>query len=162
MGMVPVILSVLAVAVLGFGRPQARRCRRPGRFRAGVIATALGLVCLWLLPASVALTVGDSDVELLLLIGALIISGSLLGGGLEAIRRANNTPGDDSWDTWWDDCRAPGTARPWRSTGKRLRQGKGIAEMRTAGVFKGGTSCAEHVFRDHRLSSLPSPSVWEP
>ena len=100
---VPAVLTLLAAAVLVVGLRQARRFRRPGRFRAGVIATAFGLVCVWALPAAVLIAMDRQDYEMLLLIAALFVAASLLGAGINAMSRANNTPRDEIRDPFWDN-----------------------------------------------------------
>lgn len=97
--LLPVVLTVLALVVLRFGLPRAHRYRRPGRWRAGVIMTALGLVGVWLLPMSVFMFVDNTEMDGLLFIFALVCGAGVLGGGIEALRTANNTPNDDQWDS---------------------------------------------------------------
>jgi hypothetical protein len=93
--LLPVLLTVLALMVLRFGLPRARRYRRPGRWRAGVIATAVGLVGVWLLPLGVLMAVDNQELDGLLFILAVVCGMSVLGGGLQALSTANNTPSDD-------------------------------------------------------------------
>jgi drug/metabolite transporter (DMT)-like permease len=97
------VLLALAGAVLAIGLPLRRRFRRRRQYVAGVIAVAVGLVSLWVLPAIVIINVPGmahgSELELPLLILALFIGGGILGGGANAISKANNTPRDDYYDT---------------------------------------------------------------
>jgi hypothetical protein len=95
--LLPVVLSLLAAAVLAFGLPRASRFRQPDRARGGLVAVAAGLVALWLLPACV-LVVGGGELQGILFILALVVAAGVLGGGLEWLRRANNTPRDDYYD----------------------------------------------------------------
>lgn len=97
--LLPVVLTVLALVVLWFGLPRASRYRRPGRWRAGVIMTALGLVDVWLLPAGVLMFVDNTEIDGLLFILALVCGAGVLGGGLQALSKADNTPNDDHWDS---------------------------------------------------------------
>jgi hypothetical protein len=99
---VAVILSLLALAVVGFGLPRAPKCRQPERWRSGVVATAVGLVLLWVLPLT-AMAAGAKglvprELGVVLVIAALVVAVSLIGGGMDAMAKANNTPKDDSWD----------------------------------------------------------------
>jgi hypothetical protein len=48
--MLPGVLPLIALALLVFGFPRARRVRRPGRYRIGLIVTAAALVCFSLVP----------------------------------------------------------------------------------------------------------------
>jgi hypothetical protein len=88
--LLPMVLTMLAVAVLQVGLPRAPRYRRPGRWRAGVIMTALVLISIWLLPAGVFMFVGNTQIEGLLFILALVCGAGVLGGGLQALSKANN------------------------------------------------------------------------
>jgi hypothetical protein len=97
--LVPMVLTMLAVAVLWVGLPRAPRYRRPGRWRAGIIMTALGLISLWLLPAGVFVFGGNTPIDGLLFILAMVFGAGVLGGGLQALSKANNTPSDDQWDS---------------------------------------------------------------
>jgi hypothetical protein len=97
--LLPIVLTMFAVAVLWVGLPRAPRYRRPGRWRAGIIMTSLGLIGLWLLPAGVFIFVGNTQIDGLLFILALVCAAGVLGGGLQALSRANNTPTDDQWDS---------------------------------------------------------------
>ena len=97
----PVVLSVLAIAVLRFGWPWANRFRNPSRFRFGLVLIAAGLVGLWLLPAGLYVAGGRIDTQLkgYLYLLAMVAAAGVVGGGAETIRRANNTPNDDFWDS---------------------------------------------------------------
>lgn len=95
------IPQVLAAATLAIGLPLVRRFRRPERFRTGVVLTALAFATFWPLQY----LAGRFDLpfweyEALLHGLALLISVCLLSGGLETMRRASNTPHDDSWEFW--------------------------------------------------------------
>src|SRR5688572_3072607 len=90
--LLPAVLSVLALVVLRLGLPRAHRHRRPGRWRAGIIMTALGLVSVWLLPVGVIMFVDNTEIDGLLFILALACGAGVLGGGIEALRTADNTP----------------------------------------------------------------------
>jgi len=100
---VPLILRwevppILAVVVLAVGLPLARRFRQPARFRTGVVVVAIALVTAWplqYLAASFDLPFWEYNAALHAL--ALFVSLCLLSGGLETMRRASNTPEDDSW-----------------------------------------------------------------
>jgi hypothetical protein len=95
------IPPVLAVAILAIGLPLARRFRRPGRFRTGVVVLALAFATFWplqYLAASFDLPFWEYEAVLHGL--AFFISLCLFSGGLETMRRASNTPQDDSWEFW--------------------------------------------------------------
>lgn len=94
----PVVLSVLAVAVLWIGLPRARRFRQPHRFTIGLALVAAGLMSFWVLQVMVAKGVADADLRRLLHIAAFVVSVSLFGGGLQALSQANNTARDDMYD----------------------------------------------------------------
>ena len=59
---VPVVLSIVAIAVLWIGLPRARHFRQPFRFTLGLVLVAVGLMSLWIFQVLVA--VGDMDSEL--------------------------------------------------------------------------------------------------
>ena len=95
---------VLAVATLAIGLPLARRFRRPERFRTGVVLVAVAFATFWPLQyfaASFDLPFWEYQAVLHGL--AFFISVCLLSGGLETMRRAGNTPHDDSWEFWRAD-----------------------------------------------------------
>jgi len=96
--LLPAVLSLLALAVLRLGLPPAPRYRRPGRWRVGVVMTAVGLVAVWLLPAIVLMIVENQDLDGILLVLAVALGMGVLGGGLQAMSKANNTASDDQWD----------------------------------------------------------------
>ena len=90
---------VLGFVVLVAGLPFSKRFRRPVRFKTGVGLVAAALVTFWPLQY----VAGRFDFRFwewnaILHVGAFLFSVSLLGGGLEMMRRANNTPADDSWE----------------------------------------------------------------
>lgn len=90
---------LLAVAILVFGLRLARRFRQPARFRAGVITMALAVVTFWPLQfVAGSLQLGHQEYNMFLHGLAFFISACLFTGGLEAMRRANNTPQADSWE----------------------------------------------------------------
>ena len=99
---VPVGLSALAFAVVVFGLRRSPKYRQPERWRGGVIATAVGLVLLWLLPliamGAVARELVPRDLGAILVVIALVVALGVIGGGMDALAKANNTPKDDSWD----------------------------------------------------------------
>jgi hypothetical protein len=95
----PLAVAALIVVV---ARPLARRYRRPARFRAGIIAIALALATFWPLQYLAAnLELGYREYNMFLHGLAFFISICLLTGGIEGIRRASNSPEDDSWE-WLD------------------------------------------------------------
>jgi hypothetical protein len=102
--LLPVLLNwegppILAVVALAFGIPLAKRFRRPARFRAGLIAVALALATFWPLQyVAGRVEVRFWEYKVFLHGLAFFISACLLSGGLEAMRRASNTPKDDSWE----------------------------------------------------------------
>jgi len=94
----PVVLSVLAIAVLWIGLPRARQFRQPSRFSLGLVLVAAGLLSLWMLQVLVAIGVMDPELRWVLHIVAFVVSVSLFGGGMRAISQANNTARDDFYD----------------------------------------------------------------
>ena len=95
----PVTSLLLAGAILVFGLRLARRFRQPSRFRWGVIAVALAVSTFWPLQfVASSLQLGHTEYNMFLHGLAFFISACLFTGGLEAMRRANNTPQADSWE----------------------------------------------------------------
>ena len=93
---VPLVVGAVIVVVT---LPRARRYRRPARFRAGIIAIALALATFWPLQYLAAnLELGYREYNMFLHGLAFFVSICLLTGGIEGIRRANNSPEDDSWE----------------------------------------------------------------
>ena len=95
------IPQVLAAVILAIGLPLVRRFRRPERFRTGIVLTALAFATFWPLQY----LAGSFDLPFweykAILHGlAFFTSVCLLSGGLETMRRASNTPHDDSWEFW--------------------------------------------------------------
>jgi hypothetical protein len=97
--LLPVLLTVLAVLVVWFGLPRASRYRQPDRWRLGIILTSAGLMAIWLLPAGVVIYVNQREIKWILFILALVCGAGVLGGGLQALSKANNTARDDQWDS---------------------------------------------------------------
>jgi hypothetical protein len=95
----PETALLLAVAILVFGLRLARRFRQPARFRAGVITMALAVATFWPLQfVAGSLQLGHKEYNMFLHGLAFFISACLFTGGLEAMRRAHNTPQADSWE----------------------------------------------------------------
>lgn len=95
----PGFLAVVGAAILLWGLPRTQRYRRPGRFRAGVIALALALITFWPLQFLASrLPVSFAEFKTALHILAGFMSICLLTGGLESIRMSNNTPRGDAWE----------------------------------------------------------------
>jgi hypothetical protein len=95
----PVGAEVLAGVVLVIGLRLAPRFRRPDRFRTGVGLIALALATFW--PFQYAVSRFDLpfwEYEAFLHGIAFFVSACLFTGGFESIRRATNTPRDDSWE----------------------------------------------------------------
>jgi hypothetical protein len=91
-------LTAAAVMVLWFGLPRAPRYRQPGRWRIGVVMTASGLVAIWLLPMVVLAMVDHPQLDGILALLAGACGMGVLGGGLQAMSKADNTPSADQWD----------------------------------------------------------------
>jgi len=95
----PVGAEVLAGVVLVIGLRLAPRFRRPDRFRTGVGLLALALATFWplqYLASRVDLPFWEYKAFLHGI--AFLVSACLFTGGFESIRRALNTPRDDSWE----------------------------------------------------------------
>lgn len=91
----------LAVAVLAAGLPFAKRFGRPDRFRTGILLLSMTIGTFWplqVVAASFDLPDVFRDIRWIPHAVALFISGCLLSAGFECIRRATNTPEDDSWE----------------------------------------------------------------
>ena len=87
------------MVVLIGGLPFSKRFRRPVRFKTGVGLVTAALVTFW--PLQYAAGFFDFrfwEWNMILHVAAFVFSVSLLGAGLEMMRRANNTPQDDSWE----------------------------------------------------------------
>lgn len=113
-------MPLFAAAVLVFGLRLARRFRRPARFRAGVITIALAVVTFWplqLVAAGVELGYREYNVFLHGL--AFFISVCLFTGGIEAMRRASNTPQADLWSSLIEPA-VPGSRMPPPAGGPKL------------------------------------------
>jgi hypothetical protein len=94
------VLGAFGGALLVAGLPLARRFGRPDRFRVGVVALALAFATFWPLQyvaASIKL-LPNWEWNAAMHVAAFLVSGCLLSGGLESIRRASNTPEDDAWE----------------------------------------------------------------
>ena len=95
----PAGLGILGLLILAIGLPRGRKYLRPARYRGGVVALAAAVGTFWplqFLAARVEFPFPEWSVALHLL--SAFISMCLLTGGLDAIRRANNTPEGDSWE----------------------------------------------------------------
>jgi hypothetical protein len=93
--------AALGVALLLGGLPFAKRFRRPERFRAGMVLLALSFATFWPLQglaASVDVPETYWVLQAFLHVFAFFVSGCLFSGGFECIRRALNTPDNDSWE----------------------------------------------------------------
>ena len=93
--------ALLGVLALVAGLPFAKRFRRPSRFKTGVVLVALALGTFWplqYLASRFAFPFWEWKAALHIL--AVFLSITLLSAGLEAMRRANNTAEDDSWEFW--------------------------------------------------------------
>jgi hypothetical protein len=98
MSHLPIVLSVLAGAILLVGLPRARHFRQPFRFTIGLVLVAAGLVSSWILQVLVATQVRHPELRWVLHIVAFVFSVSLFGGGMKAVSQANNTARDDFYD----------------------------------------------------------------
>lgn len=98
--MLPGVLPVLAAAVLVVGLPRARRVRRPGRYRFGVIATAAALVCFSLVPTYSKYVHAHwlEEAQLFWQALGLVVPFFLLISGLKAMASADKTPRDGFWN----------------------------------------------------------------
>ena len=91
--------AALALAVLAAGLPLAKRFRRPERSRTGVVLIALSLATFWPLQSlGASLNAPFWEYRAVLHGAAAFISVCVFTGGFECIRRALNTPEDDSWE----------------------------------------------------------------
>ena len=97
--LLPEVPLVVGAVILVVALPRARRYRRPARFRAGVIAIAVALITFWPLQHLIAsLDLGYREYNIFLHGLAVFLSICLVTGGIEGIRRASNSPHDDSWE----------------------------------------------------------------
>ena len=93
---VPIVVGAVIVLVM---LPRARRYRNPGRFRTGIIAIGLALATFWPLQYVAAnLALGYRELTMYLHGFGFFVSVCLLAGGIDGIRRASNSPEDDSWE----------------------------------------------------------------
>lgn len=90
---------IVAAGIIVLGLPLAKRFRRPERFRHGVLVLALAPATLWPLQyLAGSVDLGFWEFTALLRVAGFLISATLLAAGLETMRRATNTPEDDSWE----------------------------------------------------------------
>ena len=94
-------LSLLAALLVLAGFRFSVKSRRPTLFKTGASVAATGIMLLWLLP--LWLLGGERGVwEMPMFIGVLIVAVSVLGGGLQLMRRAcggqEETPNDRLFD----------------------------------------------------------------
>ena len=86
--LIPAVLTLIAVLVAVFGSRFAARAGRPRMFRIGAFLSAVGLMLLWLLPWWVV-TQKAGAWAMPLVVGAFVVAGSVLGGGLRAMATAS-------------------------------------------------------------------------
>jgi hypothetical protein len=90
---------IVAAGIIVLGLPLAKRFRRPERFRHGVLVLALAPATLWPLQyLAGSVDLGFREFTALLRVAGFFISATLFAAGLETMRRATNTPEDDSWE----------------------------------------------------------------
>jgi hypothetical protein len=100
-GFFPVTFSSAGLLLILVGLTFARRFRRPGRFRAGMIAMGAALLALsphtWaFIPVRTQL---PQELEFIVIVVGLALLVTVFGAGLSAVFQANNTPEGDFWDS---------------------------------------------------------------
>ena len=84
---IPAGLTLLALLVAGLGVRLAHKARRPRLLKSGAIIAGTGLMLLWLLPWW-AISQHAGAWSMPLMVAALFVAVSVLGGGLSAMARA--------------------------------------------------------------------------
>ena len=99
---ISILLSLLAALLVLAGFKFSAKSRRPRLFRTGASVTATGIMLLWLLPFWL-LGAERGVWAMPLLIGVLFVAVSVLGGGLELMRRACGGKAETANDRLFDD-----------------------------------------------------------
>lgn len=100
--LIPVGMSLLAALLVFASFKLSDRAPRPRLLRIGACVTALGLTLLWLLPWWLFST--DIGVWAMpMFIGVLFVAVSVLGGGLQLMRRATGAREETVNDYLFDD-----------------------------------------------------------
>jgi hypothetical protein len=99
---IPLGLTLLALAILFAGVRFSNRAGRPRLLRIGSAVAAAGLVALWALPYWL-FSVDRGEWAMPMFIGVLVIAGSLIGFGLQAIARAFEARVEGRNDQLFDD-----------------------------------------------------------
>jgi uncharacterized membrane protein len=95
-------LSLLAALLVLAGFKFSVKSRRPRLFKTGASVAATGIVLLWLLPFWLFGT-DRGDWAMPMFIGVLFVAVSVLGGGLQLMRRASGGPEETENDRLFDD-----------------------------------------------------------
>ena len=95
--LIPLVFSVLGLAVPWLALPHTQEFRRPERFRRGIRLVSAGLIILGAAPLLLYWTVEDWYLRNYLLLVVLIVPFGMIGFGLYKIAQANTSPRDDLW-----------------------------------------------------------------
>lgn len=100
--MIPVGLSLLAALLVLASFKLSARAPRPGLLRIGACVTALGITLLWVLPWWLV-SADRGAWAMPMFIGVLFVAVSVLGGGLQLMRRATGARAETVNDHLFDD-----------------------------------------------------------
>jgi hypothetical protein len=92
------VVTASGLLVLFCGLPFATRFRHPVRWRAGVIAVGVAILTAWPLQYMALRFHAPPELAMYVHGAAFFVTVCILSGGLELMRRANNTPEAGSWE----------------------------------------------------------------
>ena len=95
-------LTLFATLLVVGGFMFSCKSRRPKLFKVGASVTATGMMLLWLLPLWLVST-ERGDWAMPMFIAVLFVAVSVLGGGLQLMRRACGAPEETANDRLLDD-----------------------------------------------------------
>jgi|SRR5690242_5670831 hypothetical protein len=94
---IPLVLSLIGVAIPRLALPHAHEFRRPDRFRRGILLMSAGLIILGTAPLLLYWTIEDWRLRNYLLLVVLIVPFGMIGFGYYRITQANTAPRDNLW-----------------------------------------------------------------
>jgi len=94
---IPLVLSLIGIAIPRLALSHAHEFRRPGRFRRGILLVSAGLIILGAAPLLLYWTIEDWQLRNYLLLVVLLVPFGMIGFGLYKIAQANTSPRDDLW-----------------------------------------------------------------
>ena len=85
--MIAIVLSVVAALLVLGGLRYSGKSQRPRLLQVGTVVAALGIMLLWVLPWWL-LSADRGPWAMPMFVGSLFVAVSILGGGLQLMRRA--------------------------------------------------------------------------